>query len=331
MKGFLLKFVLAPIALFLALGAAGVWYMLHLPGIPHRGALSAMTVAERELSQRLRRHIVAIASTPHNTAHFESLTQAAAYIEGELRSLGITPIRQTYEAHGAEVWNIETTIEPATAPASSLVIGAHYDSAGDAPGANDNATGVAALLEIVRQLKAGPPLRQRIRLVFFVNEEPPWFQTDLMGSRQYAALLQERKEQVSGMISLETLGAFSDAPGSQKYPEPFNLLLPTVGNFIAFVAMPGSRTFMHEVIGAFRQHAKFPTIGGVAPSLVRGVDWSDHASFASLGIPALMITDTAVFRYRHYHTPQDTPDKVDYDKLARITLGLALTVRSLTD
>ena len=96
-------------------------------------------------------------------------------------------------------------------------------------------------------------------------------------------------------------------------------------------ALPGSRAFMHEVIGAFRKHAKFPTVGGVAPALVQGVDWSDHASFASLGIPALMITDTAVFRYRYYHTPQDTPDKVNYDKLARITRGLALTVRSLAD
>lgn len=330
MKSFLLKYVLAPIGLFLAVVAFGIWYMLHVPGTPHRGALTAMTATEIELSQRLRRHVTAIGSSPHNTAHFENLTQAAAYIESELRSLGLNPIRHAFDAQGDEVWNIEATIEPATAPASSLVIGAHYDSAGDAPGANDNGTGVAALLELARLLKAALPPRQRIRLVFFVNEEPPFFQTDLMGSRQYAAQLQERKEHVSGMISLETLGSFSDAPGSQQYPEPFNLLLPNVGNFIAFVAMPGSRAFMHEVIGAFRKHTKFPTVGGVAPSLVQGVDWSDHASFASLGIPALMITDTAVFRYRYYHTPQDTPDKVDYDKLARITAGLTKVIRDLT-
>ncbi len=258
MKSFLLKFVLAPIGLLLVLVAAGVWYMLHVPGVSHHGALAVMTAAESELSQQLRRHVAAIASTPHNTAHFENLTRAAAYIERELRSLGYKPTRQTYDARGLPVWNIEATIEPTIPNAPSLVIGAHYDSAGDAPGANDNGTGVAALLEIARELRAGPSPRQRIRLVFFVNEEPPYFRTDLMGSRKYAALLQERHEHVSGMISLETLGAFSDVPGSQKYPEPFNLLLPNVGNFIAFVALPGSRAFMHEVIGTFRKQTQVP-------------------------------------------------------------------------
>ena len=151
-----------------------------------------------------------------------------------------------------------------------------------------------------------------------------------MGSWKYANMLKQRGEQVAGMISLETLGAFSDQPGSQQYPAPFHLVLPNVGNFIALVAMPGSRDFLHQVIGAFRSHTRFPTIGGVAPSIVQGVDWSDHGSFAALGIPALMITDTAVFRYAHYHQPTDTPDKVDYEKLARITKGLERVVRDLT-
>jgi Zn-dependent M28 family amino/carboxypeptidase len=311
--------------------AAAYWYSLHLPGTPYNGTLPALATGEADIAIRLRRHVNLIASKPHNTRYYEALQQAAANIDDELTKLGYNVARQTYDAAGRTVSNLEATIEPASAALSqpSLVIGAHYDSAGDAPGANDNGTGVAALLELARLLKAAPPPRQRIRLVFFVNEEPPWFQTELMGSRKYAAMLRARGEQISGMISLETLGAFSNAPGSQQYPEPFNLLLPNVGNFIAFVAMPGSRAFMHEVIGAFRKHTKFPTVGGVAPSLVQGVDWSDHASFASLGIPALMITDTAVFRYRYYHTLQDTPDKVDYDKLARITAGLGRAVREM--
>ena len=316
-----------------ALVAAAAWYSLHMPGKAHRGSLDPMTTEEMDLSGRLRRHVAAIASVPHNASsrYYEDLRRAAFYIEGELVKSGFQVVRQTYEAGDREVWNIEATLEP-TAPAAStasLVIGAHYDSAGEAPGANDNGSGVAALLEIAQLLKAGPAPKQRLRLVFFVNEEPPFFQTPQMGSRQYVELLQERGEKIAGMISLETLGAFSDQPGSQKYPEPFHLVLPNVGNFIAFVAMPGSRAFMHRVIGSFRAHTKFPTIGGVAPTIIQGVDWSDHGSFAAEDIPALMITDTAVFRYPHYHRPTDTPDKVDYDKLARISKGIERVVREL--
>ncbi len=304
-----------------------------MPGPAHKGGLPPLTAEEAELASRLRRHVTAVANKPHNTRHYPALQQAAAYIESELTALGFETSRQSYDALGHMVANIEATLAPANIaqPSPSLVIGAHYDSAGDAPGANDNGTGVGALLELARLLKAGPVPRQRIRLVFFVNEEPPWFQTDLMGSRKYAAMLRERGEQVSGMIALETLGAFSDEPGSQGYPPPFGLLLPKAGNFIAFVALPGSRAFMHQVIGEFRRHTRFPTIGAVAPALVQGIDWSDHASFAALGMPALMITDTAVFRYRYYHTPQDTPDKVDYERLARITKGLERVIRDLSN
>lgn len=319
----LAKAMLALVGLAATLFAAAYWYSLVVPGRAHQGPLPALTAQEAALVPLLRRHVTAVASVPHNTRHYHRLVEAARAIEGELRALGLDPVRQAYDAAGKEVWNIEATIEPATTPATSLVIGAHYDSAGDAPGANDNGTGVAALIEIARILKAGPPSRQRIRLVFFVNEEPPWFQTPEMGSRRYATLLRQRGERVSGMLSLETLGSFSDVAGSQKYPPPLGFLLPKVANFIAFVGMPASRPFLHQVIGAFRKHTKFPTLGGVAPAFIQGIDWSDHASFADDGIPALMITDTAVFRYPHYHRPTDTPDKIDYEKLARITVGLA--------
>jgi hypothetical protein len=314
-----------------ALVAAAAWYSLHVPGTAHRGSLGALTAEEQELAARLRVHVTQIASKPHNTDHYEALEQAALYIENELAKIGFQAVRQAYQASGREVWNIEATLEPSPSapPGPSFVIGAHYDSAGDAPGANDNGSGTAALLEMARLLKAGPAPRQRLRLVFFVNEEPPFFGTDKMGSRMYAGMLRARGEQVAGMISLETLGAFSDQPGSQNYPAPFHLVLPNVGNFIAFVAMPGSRNWMHKAIGSFRSHTKFPTIGAVAPAIIQGVDWSDHGSFAALGVPALMITDTAVFRYAHYHQPTDTPDKVDYDNLARITKGLERMVRDL--
>ena len=218
------------------------------------------------------------------------------------------------------------------APASDpevIVVGAHYDSARGTPGANDNASGVAAVLELARLLRGLDSNGKRIRLVLFVNEEPPYFKTPDMGSYRYAKLLAQRREPVIGMISLETLGCFLDEPGGQKYPPPLGLLYPNKGDFIAFVAMTGSRDLMQALIGSFRQHTKFPTVGGVAPGFIPGIDWSDHWSFEQFRYPAVMITDTAYFRYPHYHKPTDTPDKVDVERLARITHGVERMVRDM--
>ena len=131
------------------------------------------------------------------------------------------------------------------------------------------------------------------------------------------------------MIALETIGAFSDIPNSQRYPQPFGLIFPSTANFVAFVGLPGARGFLHTVIESFRRHVAFPSIGGLAPDAVPGIGWSDHWAFHQFGFPSIMITDTAPYRYSHYHLPSDTPDKVDYDKLARITSGLELIVRDI--
>jgi hypothetical protein len=321
--GFLLVFV--------AGAAAAAWYMLALPGKGHTGPLPPASIREAELAWRLQRHVAAIAMRPHNVAHYAELEKAAAYIEAELASLGYEPQRQVFKTDGRHVRNIEAVLAPANpgTASSSLIVGAHYDSAGIAPGANDNGTGTAAVLELARLLKDAVPADKTLRLVLFVNEEPPYDRTPDMGSWHYAQSLKERGERVYGMVSLETLGCFSDEPGTQTYPAPFGLVFPSTANFIAFVAMPGSRSFLHEVVGRFRRFAQFPTIGGTAPDRVAGIGWSDHWSFAQLGYPALMITDTALFRYRHYHKATDTPDQVDYEKLARITLGLEQTIRDL--
>jgi Peptidase family M28 len=313
------------------LAGATAWYMLGLPGHSYSGEPPPTTAPEHDLATRLQRHVTAIASEPHNIAHPDALEAAAAYIEAELMALGYTPQAQVFEADGQAVRNIEVVREPpgSSADTPSLVIGAHYDSFGTAPGANDNGTGTAAVIELARLLKDVPLNDKRLRLVLFTNEEPPYDRTPDMGSWRYAQMLKERGETVAGMISLETIGCFSDEPGSQKYPPPFGLFFPTKANFIAFVAMPGSRSFLHEVVGPFRRHAAIPTIGGTAPDRFDGVGWSDHWSFSKFEYPAIMITDTALFRYRHYHKPTDTPDKVDYDKLARITLGLDKTIREL--
>ena len=308
-------------------------YMTVVPGHPHGGPLPPLGGEEATIAPRLRAHITAIASRPHNVRHYDELEKVASYIERELAAVGHLPRAQTYKVDRRDVRNIETIIEavdPVRAR-GTIVVGAHYDSFGDAPGANDNGSGTAAVLELARLLN---DLRGRtdvhIRLVLFVNEEPPYSHTSDMGSYRYARLLAESRERIIGMISLETLGCFFDGPATQRYPAPFGLVYPSEGNFIAFVGLLGSRKFLHAVIRSFRSHTAFPTIGGVAPGFIPGIDWSDHWSFEQFGYPALMITDTAPYRYPHYHRATDTPDKVDTDKLARITRGIERVVREMT-
>lgn len=310
-----------------AIGAAIV--MTTVPGKPHTGALPALTAEESALAMRLKRHVEAIGSRPHNIDHPHDLEEAARYIETALRAEGYAINLQHFTADDAKVRNIEVVIEPMrNADVRTLVIGAHYDSYDDAPGANDNATGVAGVLELARLLKGlDGKAGKRVRLVLFVNEEPPYFQTPDMGSVHYAGALAKQGEKVVAMYSLETLGFYSSEPGSQQYPPPFGMIFGNKGDFVAFVAIAGSRELLDRTVGSFRSHTAFPTVGGVAPGVIPGIDWSDHWSFAQHGFQALMITDTAYFRYPHYHKPTDTPDKVDPEKLARVVKGLERVVR----
>jgi hypothetical protein len=307
--------------------AAALW-MTSVPGRSHEGPLPPLTPAQADIAARLQQHVRAIASRPHNVMYPEALERAALHIERSLSGLGYAVHRQPFQADGQEVRNIEAVIEPAAAGARTLVVGAHYDSAFEAPGANDNGTGSAAILELARLLA---DLRRRaslrIRLVLFVNEEPPFFKTDRMGSFVYARRLKASGEPVMGMISLETLGYYSDQPHSQKYPPPLGLLYPNTGNFVAFVGLTSSRSWVREAVRSFRAAAAFPSVGGTAPGAIPGIDWSDHWAFEQVGIPALMLTDTAPFRYPYYHTREDTPDKVDYERLARVVSGLEGMIR----
>jgi hypothetical protein len=167
--------------------------------------------------------------------------------------------------------------------------------------------------------------------VAFVNEEPPFFQSEQMGSVVYAKRCRQRNEKIVAMLTPETIGYYSDERGSQKYPGMLGMFYPKVGNFIAFVGESSATELVERCVESFRHHTKFPSEGGAAPASIEGVGWSDHWSFALQNYPALMITDTAPFRYPHYHTPQDTPDKVDYDRAARVVAGLVRVVRELAE
>jgi hypothetical protein len=310
---------------------AGAAMLTDMPGQSHRGPLPQLSAAERELAERLQRHVSRIASREHNTAHPRQLEEAARYIEAELKRYGHTVHRQEFEVDGVRVRNLEVRLSRGPGAArETIVVGAHYDSAPGAPGANDNGTGVAAVLELARTLTGGnvAPGRE-LRLVLFVNEEPPWFKSDWMGSLVHARQLRQAGAKVSAMLSLETLGYYADRPGSQHYPAPLDKRYPDTGNFIGFVGDFGSRDLVRRCIGVFRAHAAFPSEGLAAPAALPGVDWSDHWAYRQQGYPAIMVTDTAPYRYPYYHSAEDTPDKPDYGKLAQVVSGIQQVVLEL--
>jgi Zn-dependent M28 family amino/carboxypeptidase len=263
-----------------------------------------------------------------NIWHHTHLNATADYIEEVLAGLGYEVSAQEFEIRGIIVKNLEAELTGASLPKEIVVVGAHYDSLMGSPGANDNASGVSAVLEIARLLAEEKPLRT-LRLVAFVNEEPPFFQTDHMGSRVYASRSHRRGEQIVAMLSLETIGYYSSDLGSQCYPFPFSLFYPTTGNFIAFVGNMSSRKLVRQAIASFRRHTAFPSEGVASPGWITGIDWSDHWSFWKEGYPAIMITDTALFRYNHYHSPGDTPDKIKFARMARVVSGITQVVAEL--
>lgn len=309
---------------WLSLAAALVWllwYMVSVPGASYAGQLKPLSAAEAQSESHLRRHVAAIAGREHNMEHPAALEAAARYIEATLTELGYAVAAQRFASLSGEVRNIETEIPGSVQGGEILLLGAHYDSVSGSPGANDNGSGVAALLELARLLRTARPART-LRFVWFVNEEPPYFTSRDMGSRQYALRSRQRGERIVAMFSLETLGWYSDQAGSQRYPFPLGLFYPSRGDFLGFVSNLSSRPLLHQAIAAFRRHAEFPSQGVAAPAFLPGVDWSDHASFWEQGYPAMMLTDTALYRYPWYHSAQDTPDKVDYARLARVTTAL---------
>jgi len=240
----------------------------------------------------------------------------------------LSPVAQPFTALGREVRNIEAEL-PGTGPANGIVvIGAHYDSVQGCPGANDNGSGVAALLEIARAL-APVRLARTLRFVAFANEEPPFFQGPEMGSVVYARRSRARGERVVGMLSLETIGYYTSEPGTQQYPAPLGLLYPSTGNFIGMVGDLRSRALLTRVASAFRKATAFPMQSAVAPRSLPGVGWSDHWAFWQEGYPAIMLTDTAPYRYPEYHTVRDRPDELRYPEFAQVVAAVIEVTRDL--
>ena len=321
------------IASFLPLLFLIIWFFtVRMPGPAFTGALPALTPNQDAMRITLERHVRFLAQTigVRGNHNYTNVYRAAAYIERTLKDLGYQVVSYDYSAYDRDYRNIEATLPGVSRPQELVILGAHYDSAEEAPGADDNASGVAGVLELARVFAADRQART-IRFVFFPNEEPPSFPSGKMGSRHYATAARASNDQITAMLSIESIGYYDTDKDSQRYPFPLSLAYPDVGDFIGFVSNLKSRSLLHTAISAFRAHASMPTQGVAAPSWVPGVWWSDHWSFWREGYPAIMITDTALFRNPFYHTPDDTADKLDYARMARVVHGLTHVVRALAN
>ncbi|MFW5698269.1 MAG: M28 family peptidase, partial [Planctomycetota bacterium] len=320
-------------ALF-ALASALRWMLhrrLQMPGERYRGALPPESGEQRRLRGELEQDLDHLAGEigPRCVERYHAYERARAWIGERLRAAGWQPVEQVYASRGGHaVANIIAERRGHLRPERILIIGAHYDTIEVSPGANDNGTGVAALLALARRLPTDPAVT--LRLVAYANEEPPAFQTEDMGSLVHARSCRSAGEQVVGVLVLETLGCFSQRRGSQRFPIPaLRHLYGDRGDFVAFVGTTQSGSFVRRCVERFRAHARIPGEGACLPAALPGAGWSDHWAYARVGYAACMLTDTAPFRYPHYHTPADTVDKIDFRRLALVVAGVAAAVHDL--
>lgn len=281
-------------------------------------------------TERLKQHVYQLAEQigERNVFHPDALYAAQNYITQTWQQQGYTVTEQHYKAYGVNCKNLEINHSGSSKPEEIILVGAHYDSVTGAPGANDNGSGVAAMLELSRLAKTTNHARS-MRFVAFVNEEPPFFFTELQGSRIYAKAARERDDDIRLMIALETIGYYKCEPNTQRYPPLFRFFYPDRADFISLVCNLRSRNVMLKLARAFRRVSDFPLQHISTFKFVPGVSWSDHLSFWSRGYKALMVTDTAFYRYPYYHTKEDTPEKLDYARLARVTEGLSQAIALL--
>jgi hypothetical protein len=278
-----------------------------------------LEIVVRELSQQF---------TPRDQTNPRNLDRAAAYIHDQLAETGGRVGEQAFVISGNTYRNVICSFGPESN--ERIVVGAHYDSYHEYPAADDNASGVAGLIELARLLSQ-TRLPLQVDLVAYTLEEPPYFGTPHMGSVMHAQSLRKDGISIRAMLSLEMIGYFSDAPDSQNFPVSLlRLFYPSRGNFIAVVGSLGEGGLSRRVKRAMIGSSTLPVYSINAPRSVPGVDFSDHLSYWKAGYDALMITDTAFYRNRNYHTANDTPEKLDYGRMAMVVAGVYAAVIDLS-
>ena len=257
----------------------------------------------------------------------ERLEETATYISDQFTSFGYQVERQPFVFDGNTYHNIIAELKGGASPETLLIVGAHYDSVRTTPGADDNASGVAGLLGLAREL-ANARMERTIRFVAFALEEWPVYRSSNMASYHYAKSLKEKNARVDGMICLEMIGFFCDREGCQHYPFPFmGRKFPKTGHYIAMVGNMRSKAFTERIAGSFKKATDLPLITLNAPAIMIGIDFSDHWSFGKFGYEALMVTDTAFYRNPHYHAPTDLPETLDFERMAKVVEGLIAAIR----
>lgn len=303
----------------------GLWFWVTQPLLSRATQTSERTVDPVRLQAHVRKLSAELG--PRDESHVDNLDRVAAYIKDEFSQTSALVSEQAYDVRGRSYRNVIAQYGPDSE--ERIVVGAHYDTAGPLPGADDNASGVAGLLELAHLLaRQQPPLR--VELVAFTLEEPPYFRTTKMGSSIHARSLRVQNKRVRAMLCLEMIGYFSDAPNSQHFPGvALSAFYPATGNFVGVVGRLGDWPLVRKTKAAMRNAAPLPVYSINAPSFVTGVDFSDHASYWSAGYSAVMITDTAFYRNRYYHTAQDTEEKLDYKRMAMVVEGVYAAVIEL--
>jgi Zn-dependent M28 family amino/carboxypeptidase len=300
-----------------------------IPDVSSRGTTRALAAEELALRAALMRDVSALAShSQRNALDMRALAQSAEFIEASFRASGLEPQRQTYAVSDVDYANVFAIVKGTTHPDEIVVIGAHYDSVFDSPGADDNASGVAGMLAVARAL-AKHPADRTIHFVAFATEEPPFFRSVEMGSHHYAKSLHDRRANVVSMMSVESIGYYSSKPRSQRYPSFLAPFFPSVADFIGVVSNLESRALARRCALRFGTNG-VPVEAAALPSLVPEAGWSDQWSFWQFGYRAVMVTDTALFRNANYHTPNDTPETLDYDQMTRVVVALTEVVKDLT-
>ncbi|HBG60938.1 MAG TPA: aminopeptidase [Candidatus Omnitrophica bacterium] len=290
-----------------------------------------MSLSQSDIKNNLKSVVYDLSENigTRNYSNYKNLDKAAAYIINKFNSLGYVIEIMEYEINGQIFKNIIAQNPGQSDSDEIYIIGAHYDSCFN-PGADDNASGVAGLIELARLLKE-EKLSKKIRFVAFVNEEPPYFMTDNMGSRVYTKELKDKKENIKAAIILEMIGYYSDEKNSQRYPPLIGPFFPNKGNYIAVVGNINSRKLLKKVVRNFKSSSEFPVESIVVPGFISGFNFSDHWSFWEEAYPAIMITDTAFHRNKNYHKNSDLPDTLDYSRMSEVVLGLKGSIIELVN
>ena len=294
-----------------------VWIVFAQPSF-HRNPTSKVTIDP----DQLKKHVETLASTfyPRNFQHPENLDRCANYIAQHFERSGALVEFQPFTVAGRSFRNVIARFH--AGHGSKVIVGAHYDACGETPGADDNASGVSSLIELAYLLGHNPPADE-VELVAYCLEEPPFFKTELMGSAIHAKSVTPDKAHIRGVIVLEMVGFFQEEWGSQSYPMPLlYLLYPNRANFIGVISQWDQGDWIKKVKSGMKGCTDLPVYSIRAPSVIPGIDFSDHINYWPYGIPSLMITDTAFLRSMAYHTLEDTPDRLDYPRMAQVVISV---------